>query len=144
MDKLEGTFIREMQGTPIHVNEDGKFIARIAGQVVQKPTIREIEKEIAKQSGGIRAFSFDGFDFREYRFIDVDRNDNFRDGSRIVHNSYHRFYHWDEEIIAGLKEIERQYEETMKRLENERDALIGRARRVIREDFKTRKPKNEK
>ncbi len=124
MDTQEGIFLKELQGVQIRVNNDGKFLAVIAGKLVKKPTLREIEKEIAKHTAGIRVFSFDEFSFREYAFIDLKRDGDFRDSDRRIQKSYHHFYHWNDEIVSRLQEVERQYEETVQRLENETESNV--------------------
>lgn len=73
MDTQEGIFLKELQGVQIRVDNDGKFLAVIAGKLVKKPTLREIEKEIAKHTAGIRVFSFDEFSFREVEIIILPR-----------------------------------------------------------------------
>lgn len=139
------TFIKEVGGISIYVNGEGRFIAEIGDRWINKPSLREVEKEIGKFAGGLPVCSFDDFTLRKYEFISVETRGSYgeayRDKSSQRHLSYHDYYKSTPELIAQLSDLEERFDAAIDVFEEEKRAILAGAEKVSPSDF--RKPKKD-
>src|SRR5262245_2530137 len=142
------TLIKEVHGVSIHVNAEGRFIAEIGDRVINKPSLREMEREIGRSIGGLPVFSFNGLDLERpfvlnrYEFTGMDSGrykDNYRDKNGQRHATFRNYYKSTPELIAALSDLEARYAEAMKAFSEERRAILDTAERVSRRDFEKQK-----
>ena len=140
------TFIKEVGEVSIYVNAEGRFVAEIGDRVINKPSLREVEREIGKSTGGLRVFSFEGsgglsaqpFILDQYEFTGMDSGrykDNYRDKNGRRHATFRTYYKSTPELIEALADLAARYEAAMKAFSDERRAILDKAKRVSRQDF---------
>lgn len=130
------TLIKEMNGVPIHVNSEGRFIAKVDEKTISKPTLREVEKEIGKFTCGLQVISFEGFTLNKYEFIGVERDGRYRDKDNRKHPSYNSYWKSTSNLLERLSDLEKRYDEAMKQFEEERGIILREADHVSVDDFK--------
>lgn len=55
------TFFKDIDGTQVFINSDGKFEAKIGGRLVKKGSLREIEKELEKLLSPLKVYELDKY-----------------------------------------------------------------------------------
>lgn len=141
------TLIKEVDGINVYVNSDGRFIAEVNGKVINKPSLREVERELAKIARGLAVFSFDGYALRQYIFISCESKGSYshayRDKDNCRHPSHHTYYKSTPELLEQLADLEKRWQEAEKAFEAERVAILENAEHVSRDDFKTNKSESK-
>src|SRR5262245_12064644 len=138
------TFIKEVHEISIYVNAEGRFIAEIGNRVINKPSLREVEREIGKSTGGLHVFEFEAegaqrpFILQRHEFTGMDSGrykDCYRDKDGQRHATYHAYYKSTPELIEALSDLEGRYKAAMKAFDQERRAILQGAKGVSRRDF---------
>lgn len=146
------TFIKEVHEVSIYVDGEGRFIAEIGDRVINKPSLREVEREIGKSTGGLPVFSFEAlggswpFVLKRYEFTGMDSGrykDNYRDKNGQRHGTFHNYYKSTPELIARLSDLAERYEAAVQAFSEERRAILDTAGRVSRRDFEKQKKGND-
>lgn len=135
------TKIKEVGEVSVYVNGEGRFIAEVGGRVINKPSLREIEKELGKIAGGIAVFYFGSeFQLVQYELIGVEPKGGFRDKSGRKRAAYETYYKSTPELIAEAEDLARRYEAAISEFRKERYAILDRAKRITEKDFQPPAP----
>ena len=130
------TKIKEVGEVSVYVNGEGRFIAEVGDRVINKPSLREIEKELGKIAGGIAVFYFGSqFQFVQYEFIGVEPKGGFRDKAGHKRAEYESYYKSTPDLIAQAEDLARRYEKAMAEFRDERYAILDKAKQITKEDF---------
>ncbi len=134
--------IREVSGISIYVNDDGRFIAEVGDKVINKPTLREVEREIGRLAGGLPVVAFDNFTLRRFEFIAFEKrsgSDVYRDKNNQRHQAFKKYYKSTPQLISQLTDLQERYHAAMRSFEDERWNILEAAERVKESDFRKTK-----